>query len=70
MITDEAGLELAYEGQRWADLLRVSIRKNDASYLANKIYNKLIKSGTSAGAAAAARSKLLSGDWYLPFKIW
>jgi hypothetical protein len=70
MITDEAALELAYEGQRWPDLLRVAIRKNNASYLADKIYNKLIKSGTSSGAASQARAKLLSGDWYLPFKIW
>jgi starch-binding outer membrane protein, SusD/RagB family len=68
MIIDENALELAYEGQRWPDLLRISIRRNDPSYIANKIYNKLLKSGISAGAAGQARAKLLSKNWFLPFK--
>jgi hypothetical protein len=68
MIIEESGLELAYEGQRWTDLLRIAIRRNDKTFLANKIYQKLIKSGMSAGAAAAAKAKLERGDWYLPFK--
>ncbi len=69
MIIDENALELAYEGQRWSDLLRVSIRRNDPSYIANKVYDKLRKSGLSAGAANAARTKLLARDWFLPFKL-
>jgi starch-binding outer membrane protein, SusD/RagB family len=68
MIIDEDALELAYEGQRWPDLLRVAIRRNDPAFIADKIYNKLIKSGMSASAAAQARSKLLAKDWFLPFK--
>jgi hypothetical protein len=68
MIIDEDALELAYEGQRWQDLLRVSIRRNDPSFIANKVYNKLIKSGLSAGAASQAKSKLMAKDWFLPFK--
>jgi hypothetical protein len=69
MILTEDALELAYEGERWSDLLRVAIRRNDPSFIADKVYDKLRKSGLSAGAAAAARTKLLAGDWFLPFKF-
>jgi len=66
-IIDEAGLELAYEGQRWSDLLRVALRRNDPAYLADKIYDKLLSEGNAH--AASARAKLMSRDnWYLPFK--
>jgi len=68
MIVDESGLELAYEGQRWSDLLRIAIRRNDPNYLADKVYQKLSKSGLSSGAAITARGKLQRGDWFLPFK--
>lgn len=69
MIIQEDALELAYEGERWSDLLRIAIRRNDPSFLADKVYDKLRKSGLSAGAASAARAKLLSKDWFLPFKF-
>jgi hypothetical protein len=67
MIINEDALELAYEGERWPDLLRVAIRRNDPSFIADRIYNKLIKSGISAGAAGQARAKLMAGNWFLPF---
>jgi starch-binding outer membrane protein, SusD/RagB family len=69
MIITEDALELAYEGERWADLLRVAIRRNDPSFIADKVYDKLRKSGLSVGAATAARSKLMAKDWFLPFKF-
>ena len=69
MIMAENALELAYEGQRWSDLLRVAIRRNDPAFIADKIFDKLRKSGLSAGAASAARAKLMSKDWFLPFKF-
>ncbi len=68
MIIAEDGLELAYEGVRWTDLLRVAIRRNDPSFIADKIYDKLRKSGLSAGAANQAKTKLLNKDWFFPFK--
>jgi len=68
MIINEDALELAYEGERWSDLLRVAIRRNDPSFIADKIYDKLRKSGLSAGAANQARGKLLGKDWFFPFK--
>lgn len=67
-IINEAALENAYEGNRWPDLLRIAIRRNDPAFLADKVYNKLLKSGVSSGAASAARAKLMSRDWFLPFR--
>jgi hypothetical protein len=64
----ETALENAFEGTRWPDLLRIAIRRNDPSFVADRVFNKLIRSGVSSGAASAARAKLLARDWYLPFK--
>jgi len=62
----EAGLELAYEGDRWPDLLRIALRRNDPSFLADKIYDKLQKEGNPM--AETVRSKLMDkANWYLPF---
>jgi hypothetical protein len=67
-IVKEEALENAFEGTRWADLLRVAMRRNDPSFIADKIYDKLIKSGVSASFAASAKAKLMARDWFLPFK--
>ncbi|THU36062.1 RagB/SusD family nutrient uptake outer membrane protein [Niastella caeni] len=68
MIIDENALELAYEGNRWPDLVRVALRKNDPSYLANKIATKFERAG-NPGLAASIRAKLSNKDnWFLPFK--
>src|SRR5262249_20207607 len=68
-LINESGLEDGFEGTRWPDLLRVAIRRNDPSFIADKVYNKLLKSGISSGYAAQARAKLMNKDWYLPF-VW
>ena len=65
-IITELGLENGYEGTRWPDLLRIAIRRNDPAFIADKVYRKLLKDGS--GNANAARTKLMSRDWYLPFK--
>jgi len=66
-ITNERALELAFEGERWSDLLRIALRRNDPEYLADKIYNKLLRQNNAN--AATVRAKLLNKDnWYLPFK--
>ncbi len=67
-LIEEAGLELAYEGHRWADLLRVAMRRNDPAFLADKIYAKLEKAG-KVSEAEDARDRLLARDWFLPF-VW
>ncbi|MFI8379440.1 RagB/SusD family nutrient uptake outer membrane protein [Leeuwenhoekiella sp. NPDC079379] len=67
-IIEEAALELAYEGNRWGDLVRVALRRNDPSFLADKVYAKLAADGNSQ--AASIRTKLMSKEnWYLPF-VW
>jgi hypothetical protein len=65
-LVDEGALELAYEGQRWADLLRVAIRRNDPSFIAERVFDKLRKDGN--GNAGAVRAKLANREWYLPFR--
>lgn len=67
-IIDEQALETAFEGTRWADLLRVAIRRNEPAFIADRVYRKLIANGATAGAANQARGKLLARDWFLPFK--
>lgn len=67
-IVNESALELAYEGYRWPDLVRVALRQNDPSYLADKIFAKLSKDGNPE--ATAVRTKLMNpANWYLPFKL-
>lgn len=67
MAINEAALETAYEGQRWGDLLRIALRRDDPAFLADKIYNKLSKDNIPG--AEAARAKLMNkNNWYLPFK--
>lgn len=64
-IINEASLELAYEGQRWADLVRIAIRRNDPSYLANKVYQKHLAAGDPN--AEEIRVKLMDQtNWFLP----
>ncbi len=63
----ESALELAYEGFRWPDLVRIALRRNDPSFLADKVYDKLLKDGNAQ--ADAVRAKLMDPkNWYLPFK--
>ncbi|MGC4234186.1 MAG: RagB/SusD family nutrient uptake outer membrane protein [Niabella sp.] len=67
MIVEEAALELAFEGRRWSDLVRIALRRNDPSFLADKVYEKLRKQNNPA--AATVRAKLMNKEnWYLPFK--
>lgn len=64
----EAGLETAFEGNRWADLMRIARRRGEPAFLADRIYNKLLREGNPN--ATAVRNKLLDpNNWYLPFKL-
>ncbi len=67
-IVTEGALELAFEGHRWGDLVRVALRRNDPAFLADKVYNKLKKANNPN--AEAVRAKLMDpANWYLPFKM-
>ncbi len=65
-LIDESALETAFEGNRWPDLVRVASRENNPAFLADRVYEKLLKAGDPN--AAAARTKLMNpANWYLPF---
>lgn len=65
LIIDERALELAYEGKRWFDLVRIANRRNDPAYLADKVAAKF----TGTSNYDAIRSKLMNpANWYLPVR--
>jgi len=65
-LIDEAALELAFEGNRWPDLVRIARRQNNPAFLADRIYQKLLKAGNPN--ASLTRQKLMDpANWYLPF---
>jgi len=62
LIMEERAMELAFEGKRWFDLVRVAERRNDPAYLANAIASKF-----EGAEAENMRSKLMNPtNWYLP----
>lgn len=65
MIIAERALELAFEGKRWFDLVRIAERRNEPEFLADKVAAKF--AGTSQ--YEAIRNKLMNpANWYLPFE--
>jgi hypothetical protein len=61
LIMDERGRELAFEGERFYDLMRVAKRRNDPSFLAKKVSAKF-----PAGQKQAIYNKLLDEkNWYI-----
>jgi hypothetical protein len=68
-LINETALENGYEGTRWPDLLRIALRRNDFSFIAKKVGDKLRKDGMP-GEAAKAEAKLSTKEGlYLPF-LW
>ncbi len=63
LIIQERALELAFEGKRWFDLVRIARRRNDPSYLADKVAAKF----SDPVKAEEVRSWLMNEEnWYLP----
>ncbi|MFY9152296.1 MAG: RagB/SusD family nutrient uptake outer membrane protein [Prolixibacteraceae bacterium] len=59
-IVEELALETAFEGNRFQDLMRIAMRRNDPAFLANKVAAK------HTGNEQAIRSKLMDeNNWYL-----
>lgn len=59
-IITELALETAFEGNRFQDLMRVAIRRNNPAYLADKVAAK------HTGNEQAIRTKLMDeNNWYL-----
>lgn len=62
LIIEERAMELAFEGKRWFDLVRVAERRNNPAYVADAIASKF-----EGAEAEAMRSKLMDPTkWYLP----
>lgn len=70
LILNEAALELAFEGNRWEDLVRFSMRSGDKSIIANAVANKFETSG-DLGRAATVKSFLndTQDNWFLPLEV-
>jgi hypothetical protein len=63
LIIAERAMELAFEGKRWFDLVRIAERRNDPAYLANRVAAKF----TDPAQREAIRNKLMNpANWYLP----
>ena len=64
-IVEELALETIFEGQRFYDLMRVALRRNDNSYLADPIAAR----DGSANVNEDLRTRLMDRhNWYLPFQ--
>lgn len=69
-----SGMELAFEGNRWPDLLRVALRREKrqagtgVSFLQGAISAKFKASGRSDLAAAVSSRLADPKNWFLPFK--
>lgn len=63
LIEKELALETAFEGNRYHDLMRIAIRRNSETYLADKISAKY-----APAQQAAIKNKLLQRtNWYLKY---
>lgn len=64
LIVEEMGLETAFEGNRFFDLMRIAHRRGDASYLADRVASR------SGNLNPTMREFLMnSNNWYLPFPV-
>lgn len=64
-IINERALELAFEGKRWFDLVRIAERRNDPAYLADRVAAKF--AGTEMYNTIHARL-MNPANWYLPME--
>jgi hypothetical protein len=62
-IVKELALECAFEGHRYTDLMRIAVRRNDPSYLANTVSEKYSNNKEEIKAKLSDPK-----NWYLPKK--
>ena len=65
LIMQEEALEFAFEGYRFYDLMRVALRRNDPSYLADKVYQRKGAENVGVMRAAIRCDLTATRNWYL-----
>ncbi|MBS2098086.1 RagB/SusD family nutrient uptake outer membrane protein [Carboxylicivirga linearis] len=67
-ILEENALEMAFEGDRWGDLVRIALRRGDNTILAEKIARKFELAGDAATANRLRTYLSDRSNWWLPLK--
>lgn len=68
-IIDEGALELAFEGNRWEDLLRIARRREKESAGSGLSFlNQKIKTKFTVSGSGSFTEKTSMDQWFLPFK--
>lgn len=62
MILTEGALEFAFEGQRFYDLMRMALRRNDTGFLADRVY---ARKGNGTKDADIKKDLTNKNNWYL-----
>ena len=66
LIVEERAMELAFEGHRWFDLMRIARHREDPAYLADKVSAKF----SDEQKREQVRNRLMDmNNWYLPLKL-
>ena len=68
LIIEERSMELAFEGKRWFDLVRIAERRTGTpNYIADKVTAKFSAPEQSAMKEMVRTKLLIPANWYLPF---
>lgn len=68
MIMDENALETSFEGYRFYDLMRVALRRNDPTYLSERIYNRKGAENYNTTKGTIIKDLNDTKNWYLNWK--
>ncbi|WP_299669136.1 RagB/SusD family nutrient uptake outer membrane protein [uncultured Polaribacter sp.] len=69
LILNEMALELAFEGNRWEDLVRFSKRANNPVIISEAVAQKFETSGDASSAAKVRAILMNPENWYLPLTL-